>query len=1116
MSVFSEALDDYQELWQYIFKTDEEYKKLESLYKDSDSWYLLQKIKEYSKDKKKYYIQYFNLILFIYYYYENNTCKKDKNIEEIVKNIKLDLKNKIKNNDLEYYSTSLMALFTINEDDEKYYIKNYRNLDEKWYLYTDILPKFVKIFIKLWNKDLFIEAFKKLNLSEHYGWEIEWLDFLISFKKEEFNKYLLDFIEFFSKTENKEELIQHYQYYWIFSNKYNSHINSTIDNLLRKISKNRSKEIEVALFDFIKSEFDFCFKKHLDIKYISFTLKVVDYLLKKDKRLYLKLFSDIKFKAWSFEFADILSKYIIHWDEKTIFDILKSKNSLSFIVYLNDFIEKNRIRWWKKIIEKFKTYKEIKVLYKNRDKAQKNDLLRVKKSIEKEKKEIWDALKNIQDLRDKEWKFYYSPKLVYEFKNRQLEKNYDTRKKLNEIFTKKQYEKIEQEIFYSISNFFLSYEKLDYTWFYDNLEYNKLEWNTVSYPLIVLNGTVDMFLFTAFHLKVDLSIYKKFLIWFMPFLSLSKYDNIDDADYFKYIENSIDKTDIDYVLNVYSVERDLKDDLRYCQTENLFSFFSRFNSKFNKKQKESFYEILESFIFNEKLLGVYFNLKSLSLLKELSNKETYFKNLFENNYIDFNYFKDVLKNSRWLNEEELNKFKILAKINEILIEKYKYDLAIKWRIKQLKEWEIDVKDVLKITYPNRSSSVAWISEAYSEIYRFSRDKEWWFINVFKFINNEKYNWEFLDLLKQSFNLLLKIEKKELNEDFQWYVRYLQEAFFNFLSWFKPKQLKISFYNEIEDCISKFDTNIIYNFNISKLKKIFGEKDVKIIKTISDPKESDIKKVESILDEKREVELNYEKEKEKLLLENKKLENIILKLRQDLDNIKSSSISLEEDLQKSENILYSYNNDFVLFVEWDYDKLYLEYAYDLLIKIGEPSLKFTKPVIIPIWSAHAVHDHLKYYIKNWFLWQRKIIGMFDYDFNGVHEFNNLGKIKDKQIYVEKDINKCKCKQVDGKNIFYFMLPVPEILESNVYYDKSKDFYQDLWKESLLEIEHLFFNTHSGVDVYFIDNNHMWRIMKEFNNKKKEFYKFISDNLKKELFINFYPILEMIDKIMKIKI
>lgn len=1088
MSKFSDAFDEYQELGQYLFETDEEYKKLESLYQDSDSWYLLEKIEVYSKDKiRKFHIQYFNLILFISYYYDNHTCKSDKNIEEIIKVIKSDLEDKVKSNDLEYYSTRLRALFSINWYDEEYYINEYKKLEEKGYLYSDIIPRFVTIFIKLWNKYFFTSAFKYLNLNEHYGiWESEWIDFLISFDKKDFNKYFLDFITFFSKYENKEKLTEHYHYYWVLSNKYNSHINTSISKLLKKITTLKSQKIIDKLFSFVKSEFEYSLKNHLDIKNLSFALKTLEFLSKKDKKLYLKLLSDVDFNSWSFDYAYILSKYIRHWDEYEIFKILEKKDSLNFIVNLNDYIEKSKVRWWKKVIEKFKTYKEIKNVYKNREKAQKNDLLRIKKSIEKEKKEILEALKNIQDLRKKEWKFYYSPKLVYEFKNRQLEKNYDSNKKLNDIFTKKQYEKIKNEVLYSISNFFDSYEKLGYSWFYDNLEYNQLEWNRVSYPSIVLNGTVDMFLFTAFHLKIDLSTYTKFLIWFMPFISISKYDNIDDTDYFKYIEKNIDDKDIDYILQVYSLERDTKDDLRYCKTWNLFNFYKRFSIKFTKVQKEKFYKILESFIFNEKLLGDYYNLESLKLLKESAHKQAYFKNLFDNNYIDFNFFKDVLNNIRWLSTEELKRFKILSKVNEILIEKYQDNKAIKWRINQLKEWKIEVRNVLKVSYPQRSSHASWISEAYNEIYRFLRDEDEGFIWVLKFVNNENYNSDFLELLKLSLEILSKIDKKEISDDFQWYARYLQEAFFTFLSWFKPIDLKEIYLKEIEKILDFYDDNIKITFNTIKLKRLFWA---------------------NFKEQANDLYKKWSKEIEKLIRR--------------LFYFSQENIKLNRDNQKLQSRVSFFENnypniteDVIVFLEGKLDKKYLTMAYEFLSKNN--SEKYNIPFFVDSWWHRGIKTIIEDYSKNSSN-EKKIIWLFDFD-DAFDSYNSIKNFEEKNTWNYKD---GIYKKHVSKSLYIYLLPIPfssEIKNQVLYENNNENKTIENFKEnSTFWVEHLFYDVIDiyGREKYFKDiiTPWWWKVKVVTNGQKESFYDYIEKNIdiNRNLFDNFIPILEFIKKV-----
>lgn len=138
----------------------------------------------------------------------------------------------------------------------------------------------------------------------------------------------------------------------------------------------------------------------------------------------------------------------------------------------------------------------------------------------------------------------------------------------------------------------------------------------------------------------------------------------------------------------------------------------------------------------------------------------------------------------------------------------------------------------------------------------------------------------------------------------------------------------------------------------------------------------------------------------------------------------------------------------------------------IVKVAWQKLYAEEPMpFIPIYAFNCV------YLKQLFqderihneLNQRPAFAMFDFD-EAYNEWNALKSKTDAWNFIENDPYKGLCVQNPTKNLFAFLLPVPETeaIEKQVISDKpSKTHYAH---ESRMGIEHLFY-TAQNIDSYF---------------------------------------------------
>ncbi len=182
----------------------------------------------------------------------------------------------------------------------------------------------------------------------------------------------------------------------------------------------------------------------------------------------------------------------------------------------------------------------------------------------------------------------------------------------------------------------------------------------------------------------------------------------------------------------------------------------------------------------------------------------------------------------------------------------------------------------------------------------------------------------------------------------------------------------------------------------------------------------------------------------------------------------------------------------------------------IVKVAWQKLYAEEPMpFIPIYAFNCV------YLKQLFqderihneLNQRPAFAMFDFD-EAYNEWNVLKSKTDTWNFIVNDPYKGLCVQNPTKNLFAFLLPIPEIeaIEKQVISDKpSKTHYAH---ESRMGIEHLFY-TAPNIDSYFeIQPKPGGAQIVHFKGDKTQFAKIAIKDIEASYFEVFRPMFELI--------
>lgn len=288
------------------------------------------------------------------------------------------------------------------------------------------------------------------------------------------------------------------------------------------------------------------------------------------------------------------------------------------------------------------------------------------------------------------------------------------------------------------------------------LHVDKENKNSYTAPAYIVQQTFYYCLLLAREFEIDLVKYTYKIITYLPFA-------YDDGRKFVFdnIEH-IGKEEVDYLLSVYSKERDEIDDLRLHNPVNFVRTYDKYKEDFHEYDTEKkAITNLKQFIIDQE--GAWINEEILKILWEELDDSSFFQDFFDKRIIKgINYFNSVLSGTLGLTQEEIRTYESGLKANEILISRFNDDEAIKRRFDQLLSADVRI--------PERPSWVVmWMSELESEIIFHS-----YFTEPLKKLVGIKYKDFFLKLLTHSFNLKIKNPK---DSSFVWYLWEVILAYF---------------------------------------------------------------------------------------------------------------------------------------------------------------------------------------------------------------------------------------------------------------------------------------------------------------------------------------------------
>lgn len=1056
-TLFKMTFDKKIKKWEYLDKKD-----FEELYvsfqedNENNNLYLIQLLENKEFEKIRWY-QY--ILNFIKYIWENYNYENIK-IKEILKN---KLKIIFELEKPENYSYFLSILYWINKDDKEYYINQYDLLKNENKLYHDINESFLKIFIYLWINNKFIKAFEQIiidNTINYHSYIVkEWFNYLNSLKNTIFKKYFLELIDFFNNVKQKEKLIDYHEYTWLIKNWEKKDYLQIINTLFKKVENSNFKTKDYdKLFDFLCWDIEFALKNYQrDLLKNYFIKELSSFLFKKYPNFLVKILDKIDKTKILFWMESYIIEYINISDLEKIIHILKWTQSKNIIYFVYDILKQ---QWKTNLI---RTFEESKSIWKQ--------VLKRNKAIEKNNKKFEKVQKDrIQKEKDEFFKMLNPEKLHFYPKLFQDYSNYiNSDKWLQQLFDEKEIKNIEKSIQKQIITFLeiinikdFSDEKIEKI-----ITYKKIENN--SYSITAYSTYLSWIIQISRKIKIDFKKYYKVLVLFYPLL---RWDNKIE-DIFKIIWNYLEEEDINYILKVYSEDLHNKAIwLRYYYTQNLVDFYNKFESEFKTiSQKQKLEKICLDIINWDDEDNIYYKEGFLKIYSKIWWKTKFIRlwKKWKEKYSNFNYFIDILENENQ-DKNDIDKMKFLTFINKELILSFQDKNAILWRIEQIKNWKIECKDELKIEYPYTSTWMMGISSKYSELDRFWRG-EYQFSYIFSHIPKVDIKKEILDLLKLSFKIQSDLIPWRLKWDFEMYYWYLRKIFFEYINNLDKSLVEKDYYYKIKSILDDFDYKITYNFNLEDLREKLG--------------------IDNFEEEAKDIiEKEWIKWVIKLLKEKSKLNDNLID-----EQFKNYTWSEKSNIN---------DKKYILFVEWESDRIILETARDKLYWSLE------KNFIIKNWFD-CYHIWRWFKEENyWFLDSNLddiIIWMLDYDsaFEQQRRLLEMNKWQNWKLIEENDI-KWRLVKHNKKNWYVFLLPVPlERLEYANYEYESK---------SLLSIELLFSDK---VLNWYMENIKLpwWNILLKMSNKSWKKIKFarFTNTLPKEEFINFIPIFNLIDKIIQ---
>lgn len=784
MTSFIKSFEKLLKIWDFSINFEDTLFPLYKQNKQENNWWIKMKYYEMLRNNDN---NLWDLLHFIKYIWDNDWFK-DQDLEESFKNEITKPSKLYKKN---FY---LSCLSSINYDNFQYYTDLYDEINITDQFNLDTAEIFLSIFIK--NKDFnrFISCSIYILSHRKYTFDDDRIrKYLCQLSDKQFKKWLLEIFEYFTKIENKKNFEKYYDYkwiidfdsrdewedYWFYKDK-----KAIIDNLLYKIKLiSFSKKEEKIILNFLFSEMNIYIERYQKIESNYFYKNLFAIECCKDDTNLIRFLETINLKHLTYS----MNLYFIcnFLNEKNIVECLFLYKNIDIKELYNVYLclkeqKKKNLIW---VMKKDEILFSIilssdKERNKNKRRWEKENKLRE----EKRKKELFSRLnpKSWFDLLFLEdYEYYLKDKTILS------SLSLDEKTQLNKSAKKQSLNCLEKLNINSYSD-----KKIE-----DLIHYEKI-WN--SYTLSQIDRILCVIYNLSRKINFDITKYYKLYVLNLPFFHW----NLLKKEIFPFIEDKLDKSDINFLLKLY--KEDLHDKAVWLRFYNVDSFVLLWNrlleSSLTKVQLKKIKLITTDFIESDEVL---YKWELIELLSKLFKRKREFKNFYHEPSI--NYFKSIVSNEEPVSEYEKKEFEKQLKFNEFLITKYNDLDALKRRINQLKNGVIKCEDSLG-DLDESWDIVLWhgLSRLEEEL-RFSRGSYLSLSYLVKDSKNEKIKNQMLEI----FEIWLEISSRN------WYKLYAQYLVNIFSEYIRNIKVTRSYNLKIIDLMNQYSDTNLYLLDIKK-------------------------------------------------------------------------------------------------------------------------------------------------------------------------------------------------------------------------------------------------------------------------------------------------------------